>query len=99
MSKQKKVLEIFFQNPTYSHLKTAKLSKVAKSSVGDIEEKQGDSNCQKKKRRWKEERLTKSKRIRSSGQLQEIHANPKEISPKSLNPVVSLSEKHSRVRV
>ena len=40
MSKQlnswKKVLEIFHQNPTYSHSKVVKLSKVAKSSVGDI---------------------------------------------------------------
>ena len=41
MSKQlnnrKKVLENFLQNPTYSH-SIAKLSKVAKSSVGDIED-------------------------------------------------------------
>ena len=40
MSKQlnnrKKVLEIFFQNSTYSHSEIAKLSKVAESSVGDI---------------------------------------------------------------
>ena len=40
MSKQwnyrKKLLEIFLQNPTYSRSKIAKLSKVAKSSVGNI---------------------------------------------------------------
>ena len=57
LNNQKKVSENFLQNPTYSHSKFAKLTNVAKSSVGDIEEIQGDSNYQKKKRRWKEERF------------------------------------------
>ena len=36
MNNREKVYEIFLQNSTHSHSKIAKLSKVAKSSVGDI---------------------------------------------------------------
>ena len=54
MSKQlnnrKKVLEIFLQNPTYSHLKIAKLSKVAKSSVVDILRRQKETQIIERKR-------------------------------------------------
>ena len=99
MSKQlnyrKKDLEIILQNLTNS--KIAKLSKVGKFSVRGILRRYKDTQTIERKRdcgRKKE----KEKCFRSSGQLQEIHANPKEILAKSSNAVFTLSEKHSRAR-
>ena len=78
MSKQlnnrKNFLEIVLQNLTDPHSKIAKLSKVAKSSVIDIEEIQGNLNYRKKKRRWKEQRFCLQKQ--SDSIIQSITKNP-----------------------
>ena len=50
LNNRKKVLEIFLQNPIYSHSKIAKLSKVAKSSVGDILRKYKETQTIERKR-------------------------------------------------
>ena len=94
-------MEIFLQNPTYSHSKIPKLSKVAKFSVAEI------------LRRYKETKTIERKRGggRKKGFvdknkvnliIQSIKKNPhqsqRDLTKKS-NAVVSLSEKHSRARV
>ena len=103
MSKQlnnrKKVLQIFLQNPTYSHSKIAKLSKVAKSSVGDILRRYKETQTIERKRGGGRKKGFVDKNKVNSIIRKEIHANPKEISPKSSNAVVSLSKKYSRARV